>query len=249
MTDFVQRLTHLLEYFELSASSFSDTIGVQRSSLSHLLSGRNKPSLDLILKIHQHFSQVNLYWLLKGEEPFLNDGFTQEKSLLQPVQTPLTYSEVSREKQDHQEGLFSSEMHELSQPHTSEDKLQVTSYDSKDTQEAALDQTMHTNELSALRKQQDSEEEEKKEVDQRPNHELHDSTNPYNKPQAAPSQSLHPVKETHSNEEVTAAKAITEEQSTIKDSSLEVPTQRQSSIEQIVVFYKDGTFKHYYPGN
>lgn len=73
MEDFVNRLTQLFEHFEQTASSFSDTIGVQRSSLSHLLSGRNKPSLDLIMKIHESFPEVNLYWLLKGEEPFLCD--------------------------------------------------------------------------------------------------------------------------------------------------------------------------------
>lgn len=73
MEDFVNRLTRLLNHFEQTASSFSDTIGVQRSSLSHLLSGRNKPSLDLIMKIHERFPEVNLYWLLKGEKPFLCD--------------------------------------------------------------------------------------------------------------------------------------------------------------------------------
>lgn len=71
MDNFVNRLTHLLKHYEHTASSFSDTIGVQRSSLSHLLSGRNKPSLDFIMKIHETFPEVNLYWILKGEKPFL----------------------------------------------------------------------------------------------------------------------------------------------------------------------------------
>jgi hypothetical protein len=41
---------------------------VQRSSLSHLLSGRNKPSLDFILKIVDVFPDVDLYWILNGRE-------------------------------------------------------------------------------------------------------------------------------------------------------------------------------------
>ena len=49
--DFIKRLEFLLEYYSMNAASFADKIGVQRSSLSHLLSGRNKPSLDFILKI------------------------------------------------------------------------------------------------------------------------------------------------------------------------------------------------------
>lgn len=67
MDNFVNRLSFILKNYELSASSLADKIGVQRSSLSHLLSGRNKPSLDFVLKLHQHFPEIDLYWLLKGE--------------------------------------------------------------------------------------------------------------------------------------------------------------------------------------
>lgn len=68
--DFIKRLETILEYYNLSASSFADKIGVQRSSLSHLLSGRNKPSLDLILKIVSEFPEVDLYWILNGKGNF-----------------------------------------------------------------------------------------------------------------------------------------------------------------------------------
>lgn len=105
MEDFVNRLTQLLEYFEHTASSFSDIIGVQRSSLSHLLSGRNKPSLDLIMKIHESFPEVNLYWLLKGELPFLYDEEIkkntvqkqEETSDLRKVESTM-YNENTKEK-------------------------------------------------------------------------------------------------------------------------------------------------------
>lgn len=65
--DFIKRLEIVLEYYSLNASSFADKIGVQRSSMSHLLSGRNKPSLDFILKIIDIFPEVDLYWILNGE--------------------------------------------------------------------------------------------------------------------------------------------------------------------------------------
>lgn len=68
--DFIKRLEIILDYYGLSASSFADKIGVQRSSLSHLLSGRNKPSLDLILKVVQNFPEVDLYWILNGKGAF-----------------------------------------------------------------------------------------------------------------------------------------------------------------------------------
>ena len=68
--DFIKRLETLLDYYSLNASSFADKIGVQRSSLSHLLSGRNKPSLDFILKILEVFPDVDLYWILNGKGTF-----------------------------------------------------------------------------------------------------------------------------------------------------------------------------------
>lgn len=68
--DFIKRLEILLDYYSLNASSFADKIGVQRSSLSHLLSGRNKPSLDFILKILDVFPDVDLYWILNGKGTF-----------------------------------------------------------------------------------------------------------------------------------------------------------------------------------
>lgn len=68
--DFIKRLELLLDYYSLNASSFADKIGVQRSSLSHLLSGRNKPSLDFILKILEFYPEVDLYWILNGKGTF-----------------------------------------------------------------------------------------------------------------------------------------------------------------------------------
>lgn len=68
--DFIERLERLLRYYSLSASAFADRIQVQRSSMSHLLSGRNKPSLDFVLKVVKAFPEVNLYWLLNGKGGF-----------------------------------------------------------------------------------------------------------------------------------------------------------------------------------
>ncbi|MWB96273.1 helix-turn-helix domain-containing protein [Flavobacterium sp. GA093] len=68
--DFVKRLEIILDYYALNASSFADKIGVQRSSMSHLLSGRNKPSLDFVLKILDVFPDVDLYWILNGKGSF-----------------------------------------------------------------------------------------------------------------------------------------------------------------------------------
>ncbi|MDT0621415.1 helix-turn-helix domain-containing protein [Croceitalea vernalis] len=70
-SDIIERLQQLLQHFSLSSSQFADQIGVPRSSMSHLMSGRNKPSLDFILKVISKFPEVNLYWLLNGKGAFL----------------------------------------------------------------------------------------------------------------------------------------------------------------------------------
>lgn len=68
--DFTNRLKKILEHHQLTASLFADKIGVQRSSISHILSGRNKPSLDFILKVTNTFTDVDMYWLLNGKGTF-----------------------------------------------------------------------------------------------------------------------------------------------------------------------------------
>ena len=71
-TDFTKRLQRVMEYYQISASGFADKIGVQRSSISHILSGRNKPSLEFIMKVLSSFPEVDLYWLLNGKGDFPN---------------------------------------------------------------------------------------------------------------------------------------------------------------------------------
>ena len=68
--DFTKRLQRIMDFYDLSAASFADKIEVGRSSISHLLSGRNNPSLDFVLKIVNTFTEVELYWLLNGKGSF-----------------------------------------------------------------------------------------------------------------------------------------------------------------------------------
>lgn len=60
------QILQILEEFSLTSAQFADIIGVQRSSISHILSGRNKPSYDFILKIHEHYPEISADWLLTG---------------------------------------------------------------------------------------------------------------------------------------------------------------------------------------
>ena len=69
-SEFAERLRRIMDYYQVSASSFADRIQVQRSSISHLLSGRNKPSLDFVMRVVKEFDEVELYWLLNGKGTF-----------------------------------------------------------------------------------------------------------------------------------------------------------------------------------
>jgi len=69
-TDFTKRLQIILEEYELSAAGFAQKIEVGRASISHILSGRNKPSLDFVMKVIKVFPEVDLYWLLNGKGSF-----------------------------------------------------------------------------------------------------------------------------------------------------------------------------------
>ncbi|NJM78716.1 MAG: helix-turn-helix transcriptional regulator [Flavobacterium sp.] len=82
--DFIKRLEILLDFYGLSASAFADRIDVQRSSISHLLSGRNKPSLDFILKVVEVFPEVDLYWILNGKGNFPKSEKKIEEKIITP---------------------------------------------------------------------------------------------------------------------------------------------------------------------
>lgn len=99
--EFIDRLKSLLEKESLNAAAFSERIGVQRSSVSHILSNRNKPSLDFILKIHAAFEDISLSWLLFGKDDVqvaskttvpdrLKNATTKQADLFTTVKTAAT---------------------------------------------------------------------------------------------------------------------------------------------------------------
>jgi transcriptional regulator with XRE-family HTH domain len=67
MIKIVERIDQIIQEQQLTSAGFADAIGVQRSSISHVLSGRNKPSLDFILKVLEAFPYISPDWLLFGD--------------------------------------------------------------------------------------------------------------------------------------------------------------------------------------
>lgn len=74
-----------MEKEKLSPTQFATEIGVQRSALSHVLSGRNKPSLDFMMKIKARYPDINLDWLLLGKGKMT--GTTVKKVAEEPAAT------------------------------------------------------------------------------------------------------------------------------------------------------------------
>jgi len=83
----VDRIKSIMAYYQLRAAQFSDAIGMQRSAVSHVLSGRNKPSLDFVLRIKNRFPEISLDWLTLGKGNMLG-GETSEGQDLFAVSTP-----------------------------------------------------------------------------------------------------------------------------------------------------------------
>ncbi len=61
------RILKIMQKEGLTNAEFADKIGISTSSLSHIFSGRNKPSLEVVMRIHKACPYVNINWLLYGE--------------------------------------------------------------------------------------------------------------------------------------------------------------------------------------
>ncbi len=76
-----ERLEAILKNEKITPSKLADLIGVQRSGISHIMSGRNKPGLDFLSKLLIQFPHINGDWLITGNGPMLK---TAQKSPNKP---------------------------------------------------------------------------------------------------------------------------------------------------------------------
>lgn len=77
------RIQQIIDREGITPSRFAEIIGIQRSAMSHILSGRNNPSLDVLTKVLQKFDYINTDWLLFGKGNMLKaERSSQNTSLL-----------------------------------------------------------------------------------------------------------------------------------------------------------------------
>ena len=98
MKNFVERLQKILKDNNLTASQFAKKINVQRSSVSHILGMRNKPSLDFIIKISSNFEDISLDWLINGEIKKNISERNNTNAFIQPSPTPIKNNNSKEKK-------------------------------------------------------------------------------------------------------------------------------------------------------
>lgn len=90
--DINRRIEVIIKNKGLNAGQFADEIGVQRSSISHILSGRNKPSIDFIQKLLLKYKDINSNWLLTG------NGISPTNAI-QDLQLNVVNSDIQNQQQ------------------------------------------------------------------------------------------------------------------------------------------------------
>lgn len=105
----LDRIRLLLETQNLTASQFAARIDVQRSSVSHIMSGRNKASLDFVQKILKSFPEISPDWLINGEGPMLRKADESFPKASQPNESQkqardlFEFSEARESSQEQEE--------------------------------------------------------------------------------------------------------------------------------------------------
>ena len=74
----VDRIKQIMEYYKLTPASFAEQIGINRSNLTHLFSGRNHPSLELAKKILHYYPEIKTEWLIMGVGEMLRNNEDKE---------------------------------------------------------------------------------------------------------------------------------------------------------------------------
>jgi transcriptional regulator with XRE-family HTH domain len=82
------RLKNWMESESLKSSALADNIGVNRATISHILSGRNKPSIDFLQKLLYSYPDLNANWLITGI------GYMQENQKQKEVKSSKSIGKV-----------------------------------------------------------------------------------------------------------------------------------------------------------
>ena len=74
-----------LQAENITQSQFADTLSVARGSVSHILSGRNKPGYEFMESLALHYPSLDMDWLLTGKGSMYKDSIAQENAVQEPA--------------------------------------------------------------------------------------------------------------------------------------------------------------------
>lgn len=95
------RIAHILRAKNLTATQFAEMMQIQPSNVSHLLSGRNKPSLDFLMKLKEVFPEYNFDWIILGKKPITTNEpslFNKDNQIEAFEVTRVVENEVEKEQ-------------------------------------------------------------------------------------------------------------------------------------------------------
>ncbi len=100
-----ERILKVMETEGYSQAQFAAEIGIQRAAMSHIISGRNNPSLDVLLKILRRFPSVSTDWLLFGNGPMTKSAQPAEpaENTIVPTDSNVAFADSIASSLVHQE--------------------------------------------------------------------------------------------------------------------------------------------------
>ena len=79
--DINEKIREFIIYKDLQPSKLADELGISRPMMSHVLSGRNKPNMEIIMKILSKYPDLNPEWLNGNAPNMFREGASQESYL------------------------------------------------------------------------------------------------------------------------------------------------------------------------
>lgn len=76
-----ERILNIMEREGLTPSKFAEAIGIKRAAMSHIISERNNPSLDVLMKVLERFTYVDSDWLLFGKGEMIRPQLVAQPDL------------------------------------------------------------------------------------------------------------------------------------------------------------------------
>lgn len=124
----IDRINLIMRAKNITASQFADEISIQRSGMSHIMSGRNKPSLDFVMRVLNRYPEIDTNWLLFGKGEMYKSANTLESvhnsgkenaSDVQPIE-----NKVEPVANGEQIDMFSSEMSDFAPENTTSEVIE-----------------------------------------------------------------------------------------------------------------------------